>query len=114
MHSSLALTLEGLPLGFTAKKFWNRDKFKGAHEIYRRINATRIPIDQKESYRWLEGVRNSNKLLNEPHPLIHIGDWEADIYDLKSLFTQKKVLQFFVSLNLYPPYWNSKNPPKKN
>lgn len=36
MHSSLAVTSEGLPLGFTAKKFWNRDKFKNAKALYRK------------------------------------------------------------------------------
>lgn len=82
MHSSLIITPEGLPLGFTAKKFWNRDKFKGSHEIHRRFNATRIPIDQKESYRWLQGVHATNELLGEPHRLVHIGDREADIYEL--------------------------------
>jgi len=81
MHSSLALTPEGLPLGFTAKKLWNRDKFKNVKALYRRTNATRIPIEKKESYRWIEGVRNSNELLGNPERLIHIGDREADIYD---------------------------------
>ena len=28
MHSSLAVTTDGLPLGLTAVKFWNRKKFK--------------------------------------------------------------------------------------
>lgn len=81
MHSSLAITPEGLPLGFTAKKFWNRDKFKNVKALYRKKNATRIPIEEKESYRWIEGVRNSNKLLGDPKRVIHIGDREADIYD---------------------------------
>lgn len=81
MHSSLALTVEGLPLGFVAKKFWNRDKFKNASALYRRKNATRIPIEKKESFRWVEGVRNSNLLLGEPERLVHIGDREADIYE---------------------------------
>lgn len=82
MHSSLAITSEGLPMGFTAKKFWNRDKFKGSHEIHRRFNATRIPIDQKESYRWVQGVHETNTLLGDAYRLIHIGDREADIYEL--------------------------------
>jgi hypothetical protein len=30
------------------------------------INPTRIPIEQKESYRWLENVRQSTTLLEEP------------------------------------------------
>ena len=29
MHSSLAVTTDGLPLGMVAVKFWNRKKFKG-------------------------------------------------------------------------------------
>ncbi len=82
MHSSLAITLEGIPLGFTAKKFWNRDRFKNVKALYRRKNATRIPIEEKESYRWLEGVRNTNQLLGEPERLIHVGDREADIFEL--------------------------------
>jgi len=85
MHSSLVLTPEGLPLGFSAKKFWNRDRFKDARALYRRKNATRIPIEEKESYRWLEGVHNSNKLLGDPYRLVHIGDREADIFELFSL-----------------------------
>lgn len=85
MHSSLVLTPEGLPLGFSAKKFWNRDRFKGKRALYRRKNATRISIEEKESYRWLEGIRNSNKLLGDPYRLVHIGDREADIFGLFSL-----------------------------
>lgn len=84
MHSSLALTPEGLPLGFSAKKFWNRDRFKDVKSLYRRKNATRIPIEEKESYRWLEGVSNTNSLLGEPSRLVHIGDREADIFELFS------------------------------
>ncbi|CAN7304614.1 hypothetical protein LJR030_002737 [Rhizobium sp. LjRoot30] len=30
MHSNLAITLAGLPLGLSAIKFWTRSKFKGA------------------------------------------------------------------------------------
>ncbi len=82
MHSSLVLTLEGVPLGFAAKKFWNREKFKDAKSLSRKQNATRIPIEEKESYRWLESIRNSNKVLGDPERLIHVGDREADVFEL--------------------------------
>jgi hypothetical protein len=59
MHSSLVVTQQGLPLGLAAIKFWTRDKFHGANALKRRINPTRVPIDQKESYRWLENVKQS-------------------------------------------------------
>ena len=56
MHSSLVVTTDGLPLGLAAIKFWSRDKFHGANALKRSINPTRVPIEQKESYRWLENV----------------------------------------------------------
>lgn len=81
MHSSLAVTPEGLPLGLTAAKFWTRTKFKGTNALKRRINPTRVPIEEKESYRWLENMRQSAALLGEPDRLVHIGDRENDIYE---------------------------------
>jgi len=82
MHSSLVVTGEGLPLGLAAIKFWSRDKFHGANALKRRINPTRVPIEQKESYRWLENLRQSTRLLGRPENLVHIGDRESDIYEL--------------------------------
>ena len=63
MHSSLAITLAGTPLGLTAVKFWTRTKFKGTHALRRHVNPTRVPIETKESYRWLENLRQSTALL---------------------------------------------------
>jgi hypothetical protein len=85
MHSSLVVTTDGLPLGLAAIKFWNRDKFHGANALKRSINPTRVPIEQKESYRWLENVRQSTALLAEPERIVHIGDRESDIYELFSI-----------------------------
>jgi Transposase DNA-binding len=51
MHSSLAVTTEGLPLGLTAIKFWTRKKFKGCNALKKKINPTRVPIEEKESVR---------------------------------------------------------------
>jgi hypothetical protein len=82
MHSSLAVTTEGLPLGLTAIKFWSRKKFKGTNALKRRINITRMPIEQKESIRWLENMRQSTALLEQPWQCVHIGDRESDIYEL--------------------------------
>jgi hypothetical protein len=43
-----------------------------------------VPIEQKESYRWLENVRLSTAQLAEPERIVHIGDRESDIYELFS------------------------------
>jgi hypothetical protein len=82
MHSSLVVTEQGLPLGLAAIKFWTRNKFHGANALKRRINPTRVPVKQKESYRWLENLRQSTTLLAQPERIVHIGDRESDIYEL--------------------------------
>ena len=46
MHSSLAITCEGLPLGLAAIKFWSRAKFKGTNALKRSVNPTRVPIEE--------------------------------------------------------------------
>ena len=82
MHSSLVLTPEGLPLGLAAVKFWTRKKFKGTNALKGKVNPTRIPIEQKESVRWLENLRQSTELLGDPARCVHVGDREADIFEL--------------------------------
>lgn len=85
MHASLAITPDGLPLGMTAAKFWSRSKFKGAAALKRKINPTRVPIEQKESMRWLDNLRLSTELAGAPERCVHIGDRESDIYELYCL-----------------------------
>jgi Transposase DNA-binding len=82
MHSSLALTEEGLPLGLTAIKFWTRSKFKGTTALKRSINPTRVPIEHKESICWLDHVRRSSEMFARPEQCVHIGDRGSDIYEL--------------------------------
>ncbi len=82
MHSSLAITSDGLPLGLAAVKFWTRDEFKGCNALKKKINPTRVPIEEKESYRWLENVKQATALFPESHRCVHVGDRESDIYEL--------------------------------
>ncbi|MCC8405340.1 hypothetical protein LJ655_26360 [Paraburkholderia sp. MMS20-SJTN17] len=63
-------------------KFWTRKRFKGASELKRHNNPTRVPIEEKESWRWLENMRQSTELFDDPVRCIHIGDRERDIYGL--------------------------------
>jgi hypothetical protein len=85
MHSSLAVTTQGLPLGLAAVKFWTRKKFKGTKALKRKVNPTRVPIEKKESVRWLENFRQSIELLGQPARFIHVGDRESDIFELYCL-----------------------------
>jgi hypothetical protein len=82
MHSALVLTTDGLPLGLAAVKFWTRKKFKGTRGLRNRVNFTRIPIEKKESVRWVDNLTRSTRQLGAPSRCVHVGDREADIYEL--------------------------------
>lgn len=81
MHSGLVVTLEGLPLGLVATKLWTRSKFKGTNALKRQVNPTRVPIETKESMRWLSGLEAATGLIGTPERLVHVGDREADIFE---------------------------------
>jgi hypothetical protein len=46
---SLAITLDGLPLGLAGIKFCTRKQFKGCNALKRTSNPTRVPVVEKES-----------------------------------------------------------------
>ena len=90
MHTSLVITPEGLPLGLSAVKFWNRKKIKGVTALRGKFNLVQqVPIEEKESYRWIESLRQSTQRLGEPHRLVHVGDRESDIFEF---FYEAKML----------------------
>jgi hypothetical protein len=95
IHSSLAVTTDGLPLGLAAVKFWTRKKFKGTAALKKKINPTRVPIEKKESVRWLDNLCQSIDLLGNPARCIHVGDRESDIFELYCL-TQELGAHFIV------------------
>ncbi len=79
MHPSLAVTIDGLPLGLCAIKFWTRDRFKRTNALKRTVNPTRVPFEEKESVRWLDNLKLSTQLLGKAGRCVHIGDRESDI-----------------------------------
>lgn len=89
LHASLAITPEGLPLGLTATHHWSRREFKGCTAMKRKVNPTRVPITKKESQRWLDNIVRTHKVVDcNPQKIIHVGDREADIYELFSLCSE--------------------------
>lgn len=81
MHTCMALTTEGLPLGLldlqiTARESINKEKKKGASD--------HLPIEKKESYRWLETLETTNGLMGGKQ-VVTICDRECDIYDFFKL-----------------------------
>ena len=79
LHSTLAVTPEGLPLGFMDAQCWARDEEpKDWNDI------KTVPIEQKESYKWIQSYRaatRAQKRLPDAR-VISVGDRESDIYEL--------------------------------
>jgi hypothetical protein len=57
-------------------------EIQGNSRAEEQINPTRIPIEGKESFRWLQNMQQSSDLIAQPQRCIHIGDRESDIYEL--------------------------------
>jgi hypothetical protein len=76
LHSSLALSPEGLPLGITQLQGYAPQSAKGK-------NKDR-PIEEKDSYRWLKGFDEAMRLAGQlPNTrIISVSDREADMFEL--------------------------------
>jgi hypothetical protein len=85
-YSSIAATTEGLPLALLYQHTWIRP----LEELGKSKKRKQTRFEDKESYRWYEGMTEVNELLGEQVHKIHIADREADIYELFFHSTQTK------------------------
>jgi hypothetical protein len=85
MHAMHAFDPVGLPLGTAWAEVLNRTKGV-SHETPEEKSRKRKqkPIEEKESFRWVTGLREARKLAQEMPEVqcICVGDSEADIYEL--------------------------------
>ena len=86
LHPLLAMTLDGLPLGTLWAQCWTREdtppeKLDKAASVKRRKQT---PIEDKESQRWIEGLREAHAVAVQAAPteVIAVADSEADVYEL--------------------------------
>ena len=77
-YSSMAVTTEGLPLSLLYQHTWVRP----LDELGKSSKRKQVKFEDKESYRWHDGMQEVNKLLSPSMHKIHIADREADIYEL--------------------------------
>ena len=77
MHSSLAVSFSGLPLGFADHSLWARKIEDYGKSKY----CDDLPIEQKESFKWIKALRNYVHLIPSNCKAITVGDRESDIYD---------------------------------
>ena len=79
-HTHLAITPDRVCLGVVGMHLFDRD----AESLGRTRERRNLPIEEKESFRWLEGYRLASKLAARAPDtqLINVADREADIYDI--------------------------------
>src|SRR3954468_23080466 len=85
VHPLHAVTPDGTPLGTAWAQCLNRteEKIKETAE-QKRLRLKQTPIEEKESMRWLEGMRQSRAIAGQlPQTrIVRIGDSEAAMYEL--------------------------------
>jgi Transposase Tn5 dimerisation domain/Transposase DNA-binding len=85
VHPLWAVTPDGLPLGIAWHMSWVRDTIRtGMTDAPKRQQLHAIPIEDKESLRWISGLRAAAQVA-EACPdtcCVAVADSEADIYEL--------------------------------
>jgi hypothetical protein len=78
-HTSIAVTPERVCLGVVATKIWSRNPAT----FHKRKERKKKPIEEKESYRWVEGYTHASRLSEtlSSTQVVSIADREADIYE---------------------------------
>lgn len=83
-HPVLALREDGLPLGLLHQQTWCRGLKTPKHDT----SLSAIPIEEKESFKWIRGMRGARQALGANLPadclprLIHVFDREGDIFEV--------------------------------
>ncbi len=81
LHPTLVVDSErGFPLGLSTIQLWTRDL---DHQDKEERNYKKLPIEEKESYKWLASAERSQRCLvaGGAKMVTHIGDRESDLYE---------------------------------
>lgn len=81
LHPTLVLKAEtGFPLGLSAIHLWSREV---DHADKHQRDYQKLPIEAKESYKWLLAAEHSNRCLRAggARLVTYIGDRESDLYE---------------------------------
>lgn len=69
---------DGFPLGLSHVRVWNR---QWDRETKQDRCLPSLPIEEKESYKWIDNCRKSKKVLSKAACVTYIADRESDIYE---------------------------------
>jgi hypothetical protein len=78
MHSVLAVSPTGVPLGVLSQTIWAREC---ASKYTKPNQHQELPIEAKESHKWLKAMEYSVMGIPNPMRAVTVGDREADIFE---------------------------------
>ena len=79
-HSAVALGESGETYGLLAQKIWARPQ-----ELFgRKVDRREMPIEEKDSYKWLETMKMAQAAMPEEIDAVHVCDRDGDFYELFS------------------------------
>lgn len=79
VHPSLVVDGQTcFPIGFSDIRIWNRSV--GMADKHER-NYTKLPIEEKESYKWIQSSEHSKEVLSQASAVIIVQDREGDIFE---------------------------------
>lgn len=89
-HTSLIVSTDGLPFGIGAISLWTRKELKKNGQK----NIRKIPIEDKESVKWINGVESFNTTELKNLSRVIVADREADFYEFEDFIcsTNKKMI----------------------
>jgi hypothetical protein len=86
MHTTFAVTTDGLPIGIIDQNLFSREpQPEELRELKKRNHNNGVLIEDKESFRWLESLNNTKQLENNSFRMLTICDSECDIYEFFEL-----------------------------
>lgn len=83
-HPIMAFEDGGVPLGLVGQISWTRGEISDATKVEKNAERKRTPIEEKESYRWLQGFQAAERaaVACPQSTCVCVGDSESDIYDV--------------------------------
>lgn len=94
LHSTLAVTDQGLPLGILRAQCW-APTFRDENDERK---SSQIPIEEKKDFCWIEGLRDCMAVAEDmPHTqLVCVLDREADFFELFDEWRQNPSVELLV------------------
>lgn len=81
VHTAMAMSLDGLPLGILDQNIWARETEEKRPSWRKQHRRKRVPIEQKESYKWLNALDRTTPWVPAGVQAITVADRESDVFE---------------------------------